>query len=64
MRGSIVLEDGSVIDANWRDDNRVNLQARGADGRLLLALRLTQEQVDDLVGALWSSASTGDALAA
>lgn len=55
MRGEVLLQDGSVIDASRRDDNRVNLQARRADGTLLVALRLTQDETDDLVAALWSS---------
>lgn len=55
MTTGVVLEDGTVVDANKRDDQRVNLQARRADGSLLLAVKLTPEQVDDLVAALWSS---------
>ena len=48
-----MLEDGVRLDANRRED-RVSLQARRADGSLLVALKLTQEQVDDLVAALWA----------
>lgn len=54
MAGEIVLEDGTLVDATPRADS-VTLLAHAPDGRLLAALRMKPDEVDDLVAALWSA---------
>lgn len=51
---SIVLEDGTVVAAAPRKD-AVTLLAHDPQGNLLAVLRMTPEQVDDLVHSLWGA---------
>lgn len=51
---SITLEDGTVVAAAPRKD-AVTLLAHDPQGKLLAVLRMTPEQVDDLVDSLWGA---------